>query len=300
MQVVREWLARVREILEVPIFKLGEAQITLWSALYLALLVVLLFYASGRLRRWLAERALTRTRLDAGARQAVASLTRYAVLLLGLLVILQTVGIDLTTLNVLAGAVGIGLGFGLQHVISNFVSGLIILFKRPIRVGDRIEVDEIEGDVVKIGARSTTVLTNDGIAVIVPNSKFITENVVNWKYSGDAVRFRVPVGVAYGSDLRLVERLLLEVAAQNVDVLEEPMPAVRFVAFGDSSLDLELRVWSSTLVHRKGQLVSALNYAIHDKFCAHGVEIPYPQRDLHIRSGTLERHGGQGEPQTGG
>ncbi len=142
----------------------------------------------------------------------VGTLARYLMLLIGLLVIVQTAGIDLTTFNVLAGAVGIGVGFGLQNVVSNFIAGIIIMFERPIKIGDRIVVGGVEGNVVEIGARGTTVLNNDNISVIVPNSKFITEDVINWKYNDDKVRFRMPVGVAYGSDARLVERVLLELA----------------------------------------------------------------------------------------
>ena len=272
----------LRSLLEVPLFQLGGTPLTLWSVLYVAVLLIVLFIVAGKLRRWIAERALNRTRLDLGARQAVGSIIRYVMLLIGLLIIVETAGIDLTILNVLAGAVGIGVGFGLQNVVSNFISGLIIMFERPIKIGDRIVVDNIEGDVVEIGARSTVILTNDNINIIVPNSKFITENVVNWKYNDAKVRFIIPVGVAYGSDARLVERLLLEVAASEPDVLPDPPPVVRFMAFGDSALELELRAWSSNAVNRKGRLLSALNFAIYEKFNEHGINIPFPQRDLHI------------------
>ncbi len=288
MQDLSWWLEKFTLILEVPIFELGGKPFTLWSLVYIVILVALLFYVAGKLQVWMAERALARTRLDVGARQAVASITRYVLLLLGLLIIVQTAGINLTTLNVLAGAVGIGLGFGLQNVVSNFISGLIIMFERPIKIGDRIVVDEVEGDVVRIGARSTVILTNDNINIIVPNSKFITENVVNWKYNDASVRFKIPVGVAYGSDVRKVEKILLEVAKADKDVLEDPAPVVRFMEFGDSSLNLELRAWSTSAVNRKGRLISALNFAIYDKFREQGIEIPFPQRDLHIRSGVVE------------
>ncbi len=280
-------MEKIKAVLEVPIFEMGGRPFTLWTLTYIIILVVLLFYVAGKLRHWMAHRALARTRLDLGARQAIATLTRYVVLLLGLLIILQTAGINLTTLNVLAGAVGIGVGFGLQNVVSNFISGLIIMFERPIKIGDRIVVDNIEGDVVDIGARSTVVLTNDNINIIVPNSKFITENVVTWKYNDAKVRMKVAVGVAYGSDLRKVEKLLLEVAEAEADVIADPAPVVRFMEFGDSSLNLELRVWTTSGVTRKGKLVSSLNFAIYDKFQQNGIEIPFPQRDLHIRSGTV-------------
>ena len=287
MNDLGRWLDPMRRALDAPLFQLGEAQITLLTLAYLLVAVAALFVAAGYLRDFIAGRALARTRLDVGARQAVASVTRYAVLLLGLLVIIQTAGINLTTLNVLAGAVGIGVGFGLQNVVSNFVSGLIIMFERPIKIGDRVEVDGVDGEVTEIGARSTKVLTNDNITIIVPNLKFITENVTNWQYNDAKVRFRIPVGVAYGSDLRLVERLLLEAAAGEDEVLKEPPPAVRFLGFGDSALNMELRAWSASSVHRKGRLASALNFAIYDRFRAHGIEIPFPQRDVTLKSGAL-------------
>jgi len=189
---------------------------------------------------------------------------------------------------VLAGAVGIGVGFGLQNVVSNFIAGIIIMFERPIKIGDRIIVGGVEGNVVEIGARGTTVLNNDNIAVIVPNSKFITEDVINWKYNDDRVRFRIPVGVAYGSDARQVERVLLEVAAADADVMQDPAPAVRLMAFGDDGLLFELRAWSRSLVDQKGKLISQLNFAIYDRFRQEGIEFPFPQRDLHLRSGVLE------------
>lgn len=283
METVQEMLSRVRDFLEIPIFTIGESHFTLWTFLYLLVFIVMLFYAAGRLRSWLEEYLLVRAGVEVNRRQAAGWLVEYTVVLIGLLIILQTAGIDLTTLNILAGAVGIGVGFGLQTIASNFISGIIILFERPVKIGDRIEVGEVEGDVVRIGARSTTVVTNDNIAIIIPNSKFITENVVNWSYTDDKVRFRIPVSVAYGTDAREVERVLLEAAAENPDVLREPAPAVRLVEFGDSGLQFELRAWTSALLHRKGVLVSALNFAIYEKFNRHGIVIPFPQRDVHVK-----------------
>lgn len=284
MEFWQYWLGQLRGMLDYPLLKLGQTPLTLWLLLYLTILVFLLFFVTGKLRNWLVHRVLARTELDLGLRQATGSILRYLAITVGFLIILQTAGIDLTTLNIIAGAVGIGIGFGLQNIVSNFISGLIILFERPIKIGDRIEVGNVEGDVIEIGARSTTVLTNDNIAIIVPNSRFITENVVNWQYTDAKVRFKVPVSVAYGSDIRLVEKLLLEVAAKNPDVLTDPAPNVRFRSFDDSGLGFELRVWSTTLVHRKGALFSALNFAIYETFQQHQIEIPFPQRDLHLRS----------------
>lgn len=283
-----EWIERIKSFFETTVLQLGSARVTLWSLLNFIVLALLLIYLSGKLRKWLIERVLVVSQLDVSARQAVGSVTRYLVLLIGFLIILQTVGIDLTTLNVIAGAVGIGIGFGLQNVASNFISGLIILFERPIKIGDRIVVGDIEGDVVEIGARSTRVLTNDNITVIVPNSNFISQNVINWKYGDTKIRFKIPVGVAYGSDVDQVERLLLEVARETPDVLTDPAPGVRFLELGESGLQFELRAWTTTLLHRKGRLFSALNFAIYKKFNQHGVVFSSPQRELLVRGGALE------------
>lgn len=288
MESLQQWLNRIRALLEIPIVTLGEKHLTLWTLLYVVFLVALLFYLSGKLKGWIVARLFARSRLEGGVRLAIGTIVRYFVIALGFAVILQTAGIDLTALNVLAGAVGIGVGFGLQNIINNFVSGLIILFERPVKVGDRIEVAGILGNVVAINARSTTIETNDKIAIIVPNSKFITENVVNWSYSARRARFRIPVTVANGSDVRLVERLLLEAAREIPDVLADPAPSVRFLKFVDNGLYFELRAWSEKLLDRQGKLTSLLNFAIYEKFNAHGVVFPNPQRDVYIRSGHIE------------
>jgi small-conductance mechanosensitive channel len=280
---------RLIAFLNLRILTIGDTSISLGGLVYFASVVLALVFVSNRLKKTLVRTVLARTSMDLGSRQAVGTIFQYSAILLGLLIIVQTAGIDLTTLNVVAGALGVGLGFGLQNVASNFISGLIILFERPIKLGDRIVVGDIEGDVVEIRARSTTVLTNDNIAIIVPNSKFISENVINWSYNDTTVRFSIPVGVAYGVDVRLVESLLLKIAAEHPEVLKEPIPAVRFMSFGDSALLFELRVWSSALMHRKGKLTSDLNFAIHDAFDRHNVTIPFPQRDLHV-GGALDIH----------
>jgi len=298
MDYLLDRLEHIKKFLDFEIIRVGGTNVTFWTLLYLLVFFFFLIYLSGKMRKWLVEKILTKGKMGLGARQAVATIIRYFVIAIGLLVMLQTAGFNLTTFQVLAGTVGIGVGFGLQNIASNFVSGLIILIERPIQTGDRIVVGEIEGDILSVNARSTTVVTNDNIAIIIPNSKFITENVVNWSLTGKDVRFRVPVSVAYGSDLKLVVKLLEEVADGNPDVLKSPPPAVRLLSFGDSGLDLELRVWSTTLTHRKALLISALNFAIYDTFTEHGIEIPFPQRDLHIREGRVEvvtaAQGGEG------
>lgn len=287
IQTFRETFAPVLDLLNYNIFALGEARITPLSIFYLIILVIALFYVSRKLKDLLVGRILSRTRLEAGAQQAIGTIFRYFLLFTGFVIILQTVGIDLTTLNVLAGAVGIGIGLGLQNIANNFISGLIILIERPIQIGDRIEVDDVNGEVTAIGARASRIRTNDNITIIVPNSKFISEDVINWSFENRMIRFKIPVSVAYSSDVDLVTDLLLEVARENKDVAEKPAPSVRLLRFDDNGIYFELRAWSSAQLARPGLFKSDLNYAIFKKFRENNVEMPFPQRDLHIRSGAV-------------
>jgi small-conductance mechanosensitive channel len=268
-----------------PLVPLGPQGVSLWALTQVTVAVLILFFVSSRIRRWLLGGILSRTSLDLGIRHAIGVITQYAIVFLGLLLILQTAGIDLTALSVVAGGLGIGIGFGLQNIANNLISGLIVLLERPVKIGDRIEVAGTEGQVVAIRARSTTVLTNDNIAIIMPNSRFITEEVINWSYNDSKVRFRIPVQVAFDSDVRLVEQLLLQVARANPDVLSDPAPVVRFLEFGESGFNFELRAWSTSLIQKKGKLISDLNFAILESFRSRAIEIPYPQRDLHLRTG---------------
>lgn len=281
---VNQGLGTLAGLLDTRVVQFGASAITIRTVLYLAVFLTALTLISGFARRWLVSALAARTAMRVGEREAIGTIFRYGVIVAGVLIAVQTAGLDLTTLNVVAATVGIGIGFGLQSAANNLISGVIILFERPIQIGDRIEVDGVHGDVVHIGGRSTIVVTNDNISIIVPNSKFITEKVLNWSHSDPKVRFRIPVTVAYGADVRVVARVLLEVAAGSPDVLTTPEPSVRLTEFGDNGIALELLVWSSSLVHRKGLLTSGLNFAIAEAFGRHGIEFPYPQRDVHIRS----------------
>lgn len=257
------------------------------SALVLLRLLVLLaavFWFASWLKRFFFKRFLTDSGLDRALQYTVAQIVGYLVLIVGAAIALTNAGIDLSALAIFAGAIGVGLGFGLQDIARNFVSGLVILIERPIQIGDRIEVEKVAGLVKKIRARSTTVLTNDNIAMIVPNSKFIEETVTNWSLNDPKVRFRVPIGVAYGSDVEQVRQLLLEVAREHPQALKNPEPTVFFDGFGESSLDFELAVWSSEMSYRPRRFRSDLNYAIERKLRAAGIEIPFPQRDVHVRT----------------
>lgn len=272
-------------MLGTQLFKLGATTFTLGHLILLVLAVGALFWVAGRLRAWITDGALLHTNADAGVRYAIGSIVRYCVIVLGLLVILAKLGIPMDVVTIVAGSLGVGIGFGLQQVTSNFVSGLILLVERPIKVGDRIEVGGVNGEVVKIAPRATTIVTNDNIAMIVPNSSFITSTVVNWSYSDRNVRFKVPVGVSYASDPERVREVLLRVARENTGILNEPASDVLFDGFGDSSMNFTLRVWTNEYTDRPNILRSDLYFAICRAFRESGIEIPFPQRDLHIRSG---------------
>ena len=272
---------------QIPLYSVGKTTITLGTMLYLTVLVVALFYATAKLKTWIVEGLLSRSHVDLGVRHAIGAIVRYIVVAIGLVIILQTAGINLSTLTVLFGALGIGVGFGLQRITNNFVSGIILLLERPIKVGDRIEVGDGHGDVVNISPRATTIVTNDNIAIIVPNADFISSKVVNWSYTNRDVRFNFPIGVSYGSDPEQVRRILLEVAQAHRGVLKEPGPSVLLDGFGDSSLNFVLRVWTREFSTIPGVLRSELYFSICRAFKEEGIEIPFPQRDLHIKSGTL-------------
>lgn len=282
MNTIRFFWDQIRVVLNIPLVKLGTIPITLWLLLYMLILFLLLFYVTGRMKQWIVERLLLRRGIDIGVRQAVGSIFRYVMLFLGFFIILQTAGIDLSALAILTGAIGIGIGFGLQNITNNFVSGLIILFERPIKVGDRIEIGEIQGDVLKISSRATTIMTNNNIAVIVPNSDFVSSKVINWSFPNPSVRFNFPVGVSYKSDPDQVRGLLLEIAENHPGILQEPASDVLFQEFGESSLNFILRVWTRDYTQRPNVLRSELNYEIIRKFREHHIEIPYPHRDIHI------------------
>lgn len=267
---------------------LGGVKLSLVQIFLLIALLIAVFWFSSRTKRFLFNRFLVNSGLDRALQYAIAQIVSNLVLILGIFVVLDNTGINLGALTIFAGAVGIGIGFGLQNIASNFISGLVILAERPIAIGDRVEVAGLAGQVELIRARSTVIRTNDNIAMIVPNSKFIEEPVTNWTYGDPRVRFRIPVGVAYGSDISKVCEALIAAGKGTPHVLADPAPSVFLNKFGDSSIDFELVVWSSEMSHRPSRFKSDLNFAIEEKFREAGIEIPFPQRDLHIRSGALQ------------
>ncbi len=294
MSAITEFLNDLKSALDVSVVHVGKIDVTLWLVVYFTVSIFLLFYLSAKLKSLLVNRVFVRYMEHVGTRQAIGSIIRYVVVFFGLIIILQSAGIDLTSVTVLAGALGVGIGFGLQNITNNFVSGIVILFERPIKVGDRIEVGTTHGRVMNVSPRATTILTNDNIAIIVPNSDFITKQVINWSYNDDKVRFKIPVQVAYGSDLRQVEKLLLEVADECEHVLKDPPPHVRVSAFQDSGIEMQLVPWTSTMMQVQGRFRSIINFAIDAKFKKHNIVIPSPQRDMHLKTG-FDRDDGKPE-----
>lgn len=221
--------------------------------------------------------------IDQGTRYNFNRLIQYSIIIVAVLVALPTVGFNISVLTVFAGVLGIGIGFGISNIVSNFISGLIIFFERPIKIGDRIKLGDLHCDVEHINIRSTVVRTRNNEHIIIPNTQFIESQVMNWSYGDPKIRGLIMIGVAYGSDVRLVEKLLLQAAGEQENVLDDPAPRVDFLNFGDSALELRLLYWIPDPTPRT-RIKSAINFRINELFREYDVEIPFPQRDLHVRS----------------
>ena len=265
------------------LFEINKTAITLSSLIMFFVVLGAFGLLSRLLRRLLALRIFSKLRLDEGTQFTLIRISHYVIMVVGALVAFQFIGIDLTGLAVILGFLSVGIGFGLQNITSNFVAGLILLFERPIRVGDRITVGDREGDVIEINMRATTIRTLNNIAVIVPNSEFISSTVVNWSYGDQRIRLELDVAVSYNSELETVLRVLKEAGEEHPLVLKEPAPEVLHIGFGDSAWNMRLRAWIGH-PQRHPQVRSDINCAIVRKFRETGIEIPFPQRDLHIRS----------------
>ncbi len=262
-------------------YSLGKFQLS-FSGLVFAFVVILMTYALVRIwKQVMAKKILKKSGLSTGARESILTLSGYIVWALGILLSLTAFGLNTTSLAVVFGALSIGLGFGLQNIFNNFISGLILLFERPIQVGDVVEVGGTWGEVLKINVRSTLVQTYDNSTLIIPNSEFISSRVTNWSHKDPTIRRDLMVGVAYGSDTALVEQLLLQAADGVKEVVQYPRkPVVQFIDFGESSLDFRLRFWSTINDFLTAE--TRLRFEIDRLFREHDVVIPFPQRDVHI------------------
>ena len=264
-------------------FTFGRITVSV-SSLFVGVLVVVVTLLAARWSSALIDRRMANRRhIDPGLRYTICRLVKYVVITVGVLVALkQAFAIDLTSIAVIFTALSVGIGFGLQYIASDIASGFILLFERPIRIGDRITIGEDEGDVQSINLRTTIVTTNDRIAIIVPNSKLVSQRVVNWSYGDPRARISIPIGVADDSDIQLVTDTLIE-AAQNVaNVLADPRPSVQFLKFGDYSLDFRLLVWTNQ-PRRHVQIRSDINYRIAELFRERLIRIPYPTQEFLLK-----------------
>lgn len=264
-------------------FNLGDVHISPGFIMTIGLVFYTAMMLSKAAQALLLSEVLPRYDADTGVQLSIARLVHYAILTMSFFVMLRVLGFKIEQITLLGGALGVGIGFGLQAIVNNFASGLILLFERPIKVGDTIQIGSEFGEVKKLGLRATIIQTFDNAEIVVPNSDLVTGQVVNWTLANRKVRVRVPVGVAYGSEVAKVMDILKGCAEANPMVLNTPKPVVFFLAFGASSLDFELRVWIPDFLE-KTQVLSDLNQDIEAEFALNSIEIPFPQTDLHLRS----------------
>jgi small-conductance mechanosensitive channel len=280
---VSDVLDFVEYFMNFKLFEINKTAVTPSSIVMFVVFITIFAITSRVLQGLLKTHVFSHMRIDAGMQYTLTRITHYVIMIIGAVVGFQFIGIDLTGLAIILGFLSVGIGFGLQNITSNFVAGLILLFERPIKVGDRVMVGNQEGDVVEINMRSTTIRTLNNVSVIVPNSEFVSSKLENWSYGDETVRVDVNVGVSYDSDLETVIHSLKEVAAEHPEVLKNPPPDVLHMGFGDSAWNMRLRVWLKD-PEQHLEVQSEINCAIVRKFEQNHVKIPFPQRDLHVRS----------------
>lgn len=268
------------------LFPLGNKAFSILDLLRLLGLICLLILGASNCRQILRARVLSLTGLSRAAQETIATITQYLAIFIGTIVVIQLWGLELSSLNVFAGVLGVGVGLGLQGIAKEFISGLALIFERPIQIGDFIEVGELMGTVENINARSTTIVTLDRVSVIVPNSRFLESEVINWTHRSPISRLKLPVGVAYGSPVETVREILLTAAGEHPEVLSQPAPIVFFKEFGDSALQFQLLVWVREPT-QQFRIKSDLYFLIERHFRDREIEIPFPQRDLNLRSGSI-------------
>jgi small-conductance mechanosensitive channel len=263
--------------------QIGNVDISLGDVLVFFLAIYASIMISRFIRFILEEDIMVRMKMPRGVPAAISMLTNYAIIGLGLLVAFSVAGLELNKFAIMLGALGVGIGFGLQNIVNNFISGLILIFERPIQVGDTIAQEGLYGTVTRIGIRSSTIRTFDGAEVIVPNANLISNEVTNWTLSDRLRRIQILVGVTYGTDPNKVIKILNETIKNQKDILDTPEPMILFREFGDSSLNFDVRFWTADSSNWL-QLQSNVNVNINNAFKKAGIEIPFPQRDLHLRS----------------
>ncbi len=274
--------SQLNTFLSHELVRIGEVPLTP-RKIVVALFAVWFFSKLSQFVEKTLHRALLKKDFDPGAKASIERFARYGVFFLGIVITLSYVGVNLRTLETFGAVLGVGIGFGLQNITQNFISGLILLTERPIKRGDVVVIDGVSGRILDIRARSTLVLTRDDVVIIVPNSEFITKQVVNQSFSGERIRYSIAIGVAYGSDTKKVTELLLAAAEAHPQVLKTPPPAVTFKSFGASSLDFSVSVWLSELWFYE-VILSEIRLEIEQTLRKHKIEIPFQQMDVNVRS----------------
>jgi small-conductance mechanosensitive channel len=286
----RQWSYQIGQALHLTFtasfFNLGGANYSIVDLLILLLMFWGLVVGTSAATTLLRNRILTLTRMSRGAQEVISAITRYILIFFGTIALLQAWGLDLSSLALLGGALGVGIGFGLQDIARDFSSGLVLLFERSIQAGDFIEVDNHMGTVERVGARSILLRTLDQISIIVPNSAFINNNVVNWSHGSSLSRLRLAAPVAYGSDLEVVRSCLLMAAHSHAKIAQTPTPQVMFLGYGDNALNLELFVWI-TEPSQQVPITSELFFKKEEQFRKYQVQVPFPQRDLHVQTAPI-------------
>ena len=280
--VILYWLKK-------PLFSVGDIQLTILNLIQISVILAIAWWISKLGRRGIERVSAMRPNMNRASVYTLNRMLHYIIMTVGFLIGLSTIGIDLSKFALFASALGVGVGFGMQTLVSNFIAGLMLLFEKSLKVGDYIEIESgISGEVREINIRSTVITTNDNIDIVVPNSVFVNGHVMNWTMRDVYRRIHVPFGVAYGTDKELVRKAVLEAAgtvSHTLDNDENRKPQVWLAGFGDSSLDFKLIVWlTSDAVKRPGAVQADYLWAIETALGKYGIEIPFPQRDLHVRS----------------
>lgn len=285
MEELNTIMTRFNEFVDIlgrPIFHISGNKISILSFIT-SIIVIFIAFKMAKFLGKLSNRFLMSRTVDSGVRDSIEKFVRYALTAIGILFALDNLGISISSLAAVGAVLMVGIGFGLQNITQNFISGIIILIERPIKVGDIIRVGNSSGRIIDIRVRSTVIQTRDEVTIIVPNSKLISEEVINDSYSGQKIRQHIRVGVAYGSDVKQVKGILQKAALSHEKVIRDPPPVSIFEDFGESSLNFDLRFWCSD-IWKMEQISSDIRTEIDVLFREAKVEIPFPQRDIHIKN----------------
>jgi len=272
----------LKDLLQYTLFSFDNITVTVSKLIEVIVIIIITRFLIWGVKK-ITKRQVSTGRADNGSAESIIQIFRYVAWIISITIILQSIGVKLTLLLAGSAALLVGIGLGLQQIFKDFIGGIILLFDRSLKVSDVVELNGIVGRVLRITMRTTHIETRDNIHLIIPNSKFIESEVINWSYNGERTRFSIKIGVAYGSDTKIVSELLVQAALSSPKVVKEPVPYVLFKDFGDSSLDFELIFWTDQ-IFRVELLKSEIRYRIDELFRTNNINIPFPQRDVHIKN----------------